>query len=162
MTYRFQPTRLLTPVLIFLLIAAVSYWLNPEPWHHLSATSKVLFGGAFLVVLAMIFFLRDRMHLRIDDQGIEIKYAVGQPRLYRWTDIESARIHSIRFLLIPLSSSIQLRLRPQARSTNPVKRAVSAVSGMNASFPAFFDLSSREIIERINFYKSQPQNTAIG
>ena len=160
MLYRFQPSRLVTPFLIFLCLIAISYWLNPAPWHHLSTTSEILFGGAFIAALAMIFFLRGRIHLRIDDRGIEVKYAVGEARRYRWDDIESARIHKNRFLLLPFSSSIQLRLRPQARSTNPIRKAAGVITGANASFPAFFELGAEEIIERINFYKSQHQNIA--
>ena len=158
MTSHFQPTRLLTPVLLFLLIVAVSYWLNPGPWHHLTLQSKLLFAASALAVLILIAAVGNTMYLRIDERGLEIKYAIGPPRLYAWGDIESARIVKARFLLIPMLSSVHLRLRPGLRSTNPIRRLAGAVNHSDASIPAFFDESAEEIIEKIEFYKRESAN----
>jgi hypothetical protein len=157
MISRFQPTRLITPLLIILCICAFSYWLNPDPWRHLTSTTNALFAASFLVFIILMITMRNRLYLRIDERGVEIKYAVGAPRFYPWADIESARIFRKRFLLIPVMSTIRLNLRPQARPTNAIRKAASAVTGYDATFPAFFDLSATEIIERITFYKSQHQ-----
>jgi hypothetical protein len=155
MVSRFQPSRLLTPFLIFLIVIAASYWLNPAPWHQLSNVSKLLFGGSSLVVVGLIATLRNRMYLRIDERGIEIKYAVGAARFYAWSDIESARIFRIRFFMIPMASSIHLKLRPGARSGNAARKVAGAITGSHASFPALFEESAQEIVEKINSFKRQ-------
>jgi hypothetical protein len=153
MITRFQPTRLMTPVLIFLCICAFSYWVNPVPWHHLDLTTKTLFAFAALVLVGLVIALRNRLYLCIDDRGLKIQYPFGAPRFYAWADIESARIFSKRIFLIPVISTIRLTLHPGARSSDPVRRAASFVTRSDATFPAFFDLSAAEILERINSYK---------
>ncbi|MCU1322343.1 MAG: hypothetical protein JWM43_1992 [Acidobacteriaceae bacterium] len=158
MVYRFQPTRLMTPLVVLCGLCAVSYWLNPEPWHHLSFATQALFAAALIVFAALMLLLRSRMSLRIDERGIEVFYPIGAPRFYAWAEIEAARIIRKRIFLIPVMSSIGLNLREGARPTNAVLRAAGAVNGYNASFPAFFDLSDTEILERIAFYKSQYQH----
>ncbi len=155
MVARFQPSRLITPLLLFLVVIAASYLLNPEPWRHLSVSLKVYFAGIVLFFIALIALLRNKMYLRIDERGLEIKYVVGSPRFYTWSDIESARIFKVRFLLIPLTSSIHLQLRPGLRSSNPVRKAAGALTGSSTSFPSFFDESAEEIVEKINFFKRQ-------
>ncbi len=153
MISRFEPSRLATPFLILVAIGAVSYWLNPEPWRHLTLASKLLFAVSALAVGAMLLLMRSRIYLRIDERGLEIKYAVGAPRFYPWADIESARIVRVRFLLIPMAASVHLRLRPEAQSANPARRTVAAVTGANASIPGFFELSPDDIVEKIEFFK---------
>jgi len=136
---RFQPFRLLTPFLILLVICALSYWLNPTPWRHLSIVSKSLFAGSALVVIGLLLTLRNRMYLRMDARGIEIQYIAGTPRFYAWGDIDSARIFKVRFLMIPMTSSIHLRLK----------------QGSTKTIPAFFEESAEEMVEKINFYTRQ-------
>ncbi len=155
MISRFQPARLLTPLLIFVCICAFSYFLNPDPWHHLTPATKAIFAASFLTLILLMVTMRSRLYLRIDERGLEIKYAVGAPRFYSWDDIESARIFRRRILLIPVVSTIRLNLRPRARSANAIRKAASAVNAYDATFPAFFDLSATEIMERIAFYKNQ-------
>jgi hypothetical protein len=157
MLYRFQPTRLLTPILVFLGICAISYWLNPEPWHHLSLATQSLFALAALIIVVLMITLRNRLYLRIQDHGLEIKYATGAPRLYAWADIQSARIVTRRIFLVPVLTSIGLTLTPEARAANVVRRAARTVVGYDATFPAVFDLSAPEILDRINFHLSQRQ-----
>ena len=70
-----------------------------------------------------------------------------------WSDIESASIFRVRFLLIPMMSSIHLRLRSTSGSAGGVRRAAGALVGWNVSFPAFFDWSAEEIMEKIEFYR---------
>lgn len=136
---RFQPFRLLTPFLILLVFCAVSYWLNPTSWRHLSLVSKGLFAGSALVVIALLLALRNRMYLRMDERGIEIQYIAGAPRFHAWSDIDSVRIFKVRLFMIPMTSSIHLRLK----------------QGSTKSFPAFFEESAQEIVEKINFFKRQ-------
>lgn len=155
MISRFQPTRLMTPLVVLFGLCAFSYWLNPEPWHHLTLASQALFATVLIVFATMMIVLRSRMFLRIDERGIEVRYPIGSPRFYAWSNIESARIARKRMFLIPVMSSIQLYLRQGALPTNPILRAAAAVNGYSASFPAFFDLGATEILERIEFYKSQ-------
>jgi hypothetical protein len=157
MISRFQPSRLMTPLAVLAGLCAISYWLNPESWRHLTFATQAIFAAVLIVFAIMMVVLRSRMSLRIDERGVEIHYATGSPRFYAWTDIESARIARKTIFLIPVMSIIQLNLRPEARSTNAVQRAAATVNGYNASFPAFFDLSAAEILERIAFYKSQNQ-----
>lgn len=154
MISRFQPTRLTTPVLILLVIAAVSYWANPEAWQHLSMGTEALFAGSLIAIAGMIVLFRRRMYLQIDERGIEVQLAVGAPRTYLWQEIESAGIFRVRFLLIPLMSSIHLRLR----STGVLRGVAGRIAGFNASFPAFFDWSAEEIMEKIEFYQRQIGN----
>jgi Bacterial PH domain len=142
MTSRFQPFRLLRPFLILALICVGSYWLNPEPWHHLSMSTKLLFGGSLLVVVVLLLTLRNRMFLRIDEQGVTIQYIAGAPRFYAWSAIDSVRIFKVNFLMIPMTSSLHLRMK----------------SGSVASIPGFFDESAQEIAEKINFFKRQGPN----
>ncbi|RXH57915.1 hypothetical protein [Granulicella sibirica] len=158
MTSRFQPTRLTTPILLFLCVAAVSYWLNPEPWRHLTFQTELLFGGSAVVLILLAIVMRNTMYLRMDERGLEIKYVVGAPRLYTWDDIESAYIFKVRFLRLPMFSSVHLRLRPGLRSSNPVSRVAGAINQSDASIPAFFDESAEEIIEKIEFYKRESAN----
>lgn len=160
MNSRFQPLRLLRPFLILLFLAAVSYWLNPVPWQHLGPETKILFGVTALVVAVLIATVRTRMHLHIDERGIEIKYAVGATKRYAWNDIESASIFRVRFLLIPMTSSIHLKLAPQARSADATRQFASAITGSNVSFPAWFDESAEEIIEKIEFFKRESLSAA--
>ncbi len=155
MTYRFQPFRLMPPIALLAALCAISYWLNPEPWHHLSVATQAIFAAVLVVFAILMIVLRNQLFLRIDERGIEVKYAFGMTRLYAWADIESALIVRKRVLLVPVMSSIGLNLRQGARPANAVLRAAGAITGYSASFPAFFDLSPTEIIERINFYKSQ-------
>ena len=96
MISRFQPTRLTTPVLILLVIAAVSYWANPEAWQHLSMGTEALFAGSLIAIAGMIVLFRRRMYLQIDERGIEVQLAVGAPRTYLWQEIESAGIFRVR------------------------------------------------------------------
>lgn len=143
MTSRFQPFRLLTPFVILLLIGVASYWLNPEPWHHLSMVTKLLFAGTLLVVIVLAVVLRNKMYLRIDERGVTIQYIAGAPRFFAWSAIDSVRIVRIRFLLIPMASSIHLRMK----------------SGSVSTIPAFFEESAQDIAEKINFFKRQGTNT---
>jgi hypothetical protein len=154
MITRFQPARLMTPVLVFLCICAISYWANPAPWRHLDFTTEALFAFAAIVFAGLAIALRKRLYLCIDDKGLKIQYAVGAPRFYAWSDIESAYIFKRRIFLVPVMSTIRLTLRPGAASSNPVRQAASFVARSDATFPAFFDLSATEILERINFYKA--------
>ena len=153
MVSRFQPTRLTTPFLILLVIAAVSSWVNPAPWQHLSVLTEALFAGGVVVLIGLIVLFRDRMYLQIDESGIKVQLAFGAPRIYVWSDIESASIFRVRFLLIPMMSSIHLRLRSTSGSAGGVRRAAGALVGWNVSFPAFFDWSAEEIMEKIEFYR---------
>ena len=155
MISRFQPARLLTPILIFVCVCAFSYLLNPDPWRHLSPGTEAIFAASLLVLILLMVTMRNRLYLRIDERGLEIKYVVGAPRFYSWDDIESAHIFRKRVLLLPVMCTIRLKLRQQARSTSTLRRGASAISGYDATFPAFFDLSATEIMERIAFYKSQ-------
>lgn len=139
MNARFQPFRLLTPFLILLVICALSYWLNPTPWHHLSIVDKGLFAGSGLLLIALLSALRNRMYLRMDERGLEIQYIAGAPRFDAWSEIDSVRIFKVRFLMIPMTSSIHLRLK----------------QGSARSIPAFFEESPQDIVERINFFKRQ-------
>jgi hypothetical protein len=142
MLSRFQPTRLTTPVLILLAIAGVSYWANPEPWHHLSPAVQATFAVSLLVVIALALVARGRMTLRVDERGIQVCYLVGAPRQYSWKEIEAAGLFKLRFLRIPLAYSIHLRLS----------------NGGRASIPAFFEESAPEILEKILFYKREAEN----
>jgi hypothetical protein len=157
MISRFQPSRLMTPLVVLFGLCAFSYWLNPEPWHHLTLATQAIFATVLIVFAALMIVLRSRMSLRIDERGIEVVYPVGSPRFYAWADIESARIARKTIFLIPVMSTIQLKLRPGTGPTSAVMRTAAAVNGYGASFPAYFDLSAPEIMERIAFYKSQNQ-----
>jgi hypothetical protein len=143
MISRFQPFRLMKPFLILLLICVASYWLNPEPWRHLSMVTKLLFGGSLVLVVVLLLTLRNRMFLRIDEQGVTIQYIAGAPRFYAWSAIDTVRIFKFSFLMIPMTSSLHLRMK----------------SGAVASIPGFFDESTQEIADKINFFKRQGANT---
>src|ERR1700759_756633 len=101
----------MTPVLFILCLVALSFWLNPEPWRHMSLATELLFGGSALALVVMAFAMRNRSYLRMDKRGLEVKYMVGQPRFYAWRDIEGARIFRKRMLLVPVMSTIRLKLR---------------------------------------------------
>jgi hypothetical protein len=157
MISRFQPTRLMTPLVVLFGLCAVSYWLNPKPWHHLTIATQTIFATILIVFVILMVVLRSRMSLLMDERGIKVHYPTGSPRLYAWADIESARIAKKTIFLIPVMSIIQLNLRAGAGPKNAILRAAASMNGYNASFPAFFDLSATEIMERIAFYKSQSQ-----
>ena len=152
MTLRFQPARLMTPVLFVLCLIAFSYWLNPEPWHHLTLSTELLFAFAVLTFAGLMIAMRTRTHLRMDERGLEIQYLWGAPRLYAWPDIESARVFKKRMLLVPVLSTIRLRLRPGARSANAVRRAVGGLVG-DVSFLAAYDESAEQILEKIEMFR---------
>lgn len=158
MLYRFQPARLMPPVLLLAALCGVSYWLNPAPWHHLTFSTQAIFAAAFAVFAILMITLRSRSWLRIDERGIEVKFATGTPRFYAWQDIVSAGIGKKTIFLVPISSSIQLQLDPTAKPTNAIQKAASAINRYDATFPAYFDISPTEILERIQFYKSQNQS----
>ena len=153
MTLRFQPGRLMTPVMFFLVLIAVSYWLNPEPWHHLSLLSQLLFAGALLVLTALMIAMRRRSYLRFDERGLEIQSLAGAPRLYAWQDIESARVYKKRVLMVPVLSTIRLTLRQKARSENAARRAARSISGFDATFLAVYDESAEQILEKIQMFQ---------
>jgi hypothetical protein len=153
MTLRFQPARLLTPVLLVLILVAVSYWVNPEPWKHLGLREKLLFGGAALVFAGLMVGMRTRSYLRMEERGLEIKYVFGAARFYAWRDIEAVRIVKKRIFLIPVLSSIGLKLREAARPTNAVRRAAGGLVGYDVSFLAVYDESAEEIAEKIASFK---------
>jgi hypothetical protein len=157
MLYRFQPARLMPPVLLLAAMCAVSYRLYPESWHHLTRNTQVIFAVCFLTFAILMIILRNRCWLRIDERGIEVKFATGTPRFYDWQDVVSARISRKTVMLIPFFSSIQLQLRPASQPANVLRQAASAVGGFDATFPSYFEISPTEILERIHFYKSQNQ-----
>jgi len=146
---------LLTPFLILALLAGFSYCLNPAPWHHMSAGTEAVFAGTGVLLVILTTVMRKNMYLRMDERGLEVKYAVGAPRTYAWPEIESAKIVRFTFLRIPMTSSIHLRLRRDLRSQNVVRKMAGGVTGSDASFPAFFDESAEEIVEKIQFYKRE-------
>lgn len=143
----------MTPVIFILCLIALSYWLNPEPWHHMSLLTEVMFGGALLILVALGVAGRTRSYLRMDERGLEIRYLVGKPRLYAWRDIEGARVFRKRLLLIPVMATIRLKLRPSARPANSVQRAAGRVMGYDASFLAAYDESAGEILEKIEMFR---------
>jgi hypothetical protein len=157
MISRFQPLWLIRMFLIFLPLFAVSYWLNPNSWHHLSIAADGLFAASFLALVVLIVVMRNRMYLRLDEQGLEIQFAVGAPRSYKWADIDSVSIVRIQFL-ITLASSIRLQLRPGVRPANIVDKATAAIIGPSVSFPAFFDETAEEIVEKIEMFKRRSLN----
>lgn len=160
MVSQFQPARLLTPVLVFFVLAGVSYWINPVPWQHMSARTEATLALSGLFIAALIVVLRRKLYLRIDERGLEVQLAAGAPRIYAWKDIEAVKIVRLRFLLMPLTSSIHLRLRPGLRSGSVVRKAAGAVTGSDASFPAFFEESAEEIVEKIEFFRRESANAA--
>jgi hypothetical protein len=89
----------------------------------------------------------------MDETGLEIKYLTGKPRHYAWREIEGARIFRKRMLLVPVMSTIRLKLRPSARPTNSVQRAAGSVMGYDASFLAAYDESAEEILEKIEMFR---------
>ncbi len=153
MTLRFQPARLMTPVLFVLCLVALSYWLNPEPWHHMSMPTELLFAGAALIFVGLMVAMRTRSHLRMDERGLEIQYLWGAPRLYAWRDIENAQVFHKRLFLVPVLSMIRLKLRQQARPANPVQRAAGNVMGYDATFLAVYDESAEQILEKIQMFR---------
>ena len=155
MTLRFQPARLLTPVLFVLCLVALSYWLNPEPWRHMTLSTKLLFAFAALTFAGLMVAMRTRSHLRMDERGLEIQYLWGAPRLYAWRDIESAQVFKKRMLMVPVLSTIRLRLRQGAQPANAVRRAVGGLVG-DASFLAVYDESAEQILEKIEMFRRNP------
>ena len=157
MVMRFQPARLLPPVFLLLALVGISYWLNPEPWHHLSAGTKGLFAFAGLVFAGLGLAMRRRGYLRIDEQGLEVQYLAGKPRAYGWNDIVSVVVIRKRVLLIPVMHSVGLTLRDGTQGVSAVQRVTGGVLGYQSTFPAWFDESAVEIAERINFVLRQRQ-----
>lgn len=143
----------MTPVLFLLVLVALSYWLNPEPWRHLNLITKVTFAGGLLVLAGLAWAMRERSYLRIDERGIEIRYLVGAPRSYAWRDIESAHIFKKRMLMVPVLSTIQLKLRPEARPANTVRRAAGSLVGYDATFLAAYDDDADKILETIRLFQ---------
>ena len=153
MIFRFQPARLMTPLIFILLLGALSYYLKPEPWHHLSVPVIAAFVGGPVVLLCLGLAMRARSYLKMDERGLEIKYIVGSPQFYAWTDIESARIFRKRMFLVPVMSTIRLRLRPSARSANVVRRAAGNLTGADVTFLAAYDESPQQILEKIQMFQ---------
>lgn len=145
------------PVLLLAALCGVSYWLNPESWHHLSLSTQLVLAAAFAVFAILMIVMRNRSWLRIDERGIEVKFATGTTRFYAWQDIISAGIGQKRIFLVPVFSSIQLQLSPTAKPTNTLEKAAWVINRYDATFPSYFDISPTEILERIQFYKSQNQ-----
>jgi hypothetical protein len=143
----------MTPVIFILCLIALSYWLNPEPWRHMSLLTEMTFAGALLILVVLGVAARSRSYLRMDERGLEIKYLVGQPRFYAWRDIEGALVFRKRLFLIPVMSTIRLKLRPSARPANSVQRAAGSVMGYDASFLAAYDESAQEILEKIEMFR---------
>jgi hypothetical protein len=143
----------MTPVIFILCLIAFSYWLNPEPWHHLTLLTQLTFAAAFLTFVGLAVMARSRSYLRMDERGLEIKYLAGKARVYAWRDIEGARIFRKRFFLVPVMSTIRLKLRPAARPVNAVQRAAGGVMGYDASFLAAYDESAEEILEKIEMFR---------
>jgi hypothetical protein len=153
MTLRFQPARLMTPVIFILCLVALSYWLDPEPWRHMSLLTETTFAGALLILVGMAVAARSRSYLRMDERGLEIKYLAGKPRVYAWMDIEGARIFKKRLFLVPVMSTIRLKLRATVRPANAMQRAAGSVMGYDASFLAAYDESAEEILEKIEMFR---------
>ncbi|WP_158945982.1 PH domain-containing protein [Granulicella sp. S190] len=155
MISRFQPARLTSPVIFVLALMILSYWLNPEAWRHLSLLTESLFAFFFLTFAVLTLAMRSHSYLRIDEHGLEIKYLTGAPRLYPWADIESARIVKKRILLVPVLSSIALKLRQSARPSNTLRRSAGSLVGYDVTFLAVYDESAQEILEKIQSFTRQ-------
>ena len=160
MTLRFQPARLMTPVLFVLVLIAFSYWFNPQPWRHLTLSTELLFAFALVTFAGLMIAMRTRSHLRLDERGLEIQYLWGAPRLCAWPDIESARIFKKRMLMVPVLSTIRLQLRPGARSTNSIQRAFGGLVG-DVSFLAVYDESAEQILEKIEMFRRNHGGTIL-
>jgi hypothetical protein len=143
----------MTPVIFFLALMAFSYWLNPEPWRHLGRVTEVAFGGALLLLAGMAWAMRERSYLRLDERGLEIRYLIGTPRFYAWRDIEGARIFKKRLLMVPVLATIRLKLRPEARPANALRRTASSLVGYDATFLAAYDDSAEEILEKMEMFR---------
>lgn len=153
MTLRFQPARLMMPFLILAVVAAVSFWLNPGSWKRLSLFDEVVFGGVAVVLAGLLVAIRKRLYLRMDERGLEIRYVMGEARVYAWRDIEAVRIVKKRILFIPVLSTIGLKLRETARPANRLRRAASDLVGYDVSFLAVYEESAEEIAETIASFR---------
>ena len=148
-----QLSGFLRPVLILGALICLSLYFNRASWEHLNGWEYLGFG-LLPVTFLVLFLLRKRMFLKLDDEGLTVHYVTGTERKFAWTDITKVGIVSFK----RPTPSVVLRLRDDSPALSTQTRIYRAATGYDVTLSPFFGpaktLAAR--IEEIRLNKGAP------